>query len=197
MRPLASLPRGDEIATAQSQFLAYRFLGRNQVATSSFRVAGFRPELRAVAGVLGAAIVDDPELQQGILEVLKGYDEQTRTDRASGLEGTVLRAVLSHCHQKDQQQVFVREIAATVNRIYREEGESLKLSNEKVGHVLKHVGLYTGRLGNAGRRLVLDNSTRSQAHRLGHSYDVLDFTNTCENCHELQLSQSKALVQDV
>ena len=197
LRPLHSVPTEAEIGGFQNQFLAYRFLGRNKVATSNFRVSGFRTELCSVAEVLGAAIVDDPELQRGIIEVLKGYDEQMRTERASGLKGVVLRAVLSHCHQKDQDKLFVREIATTVNGIYHEEGESLKVSNEKVGHVLKHLGLFTSRLDNSGRGLVLDRPTRSQAHRLGYSYDVLDFENACANCHELQLSQSEELVQDV
>jgi hypothetical protein len=99
----------------------------------------------------GAVMVHDLELQSGIIELLKERDEQSRVDRASGQDGTVLKAVLWHCHQPDQQQVFAHEIAATANQIYSEEGESLKISSETVGHVLKNLGLYTRRLGNAGR----------------------------------------------
>ena len=118
-----------------------------------------------MADVLAAAIVDDVELQRGIMEVLKDRDEQSRVDRATGVNGLVLRAVLFHCHQKDQR-TFVREIAATANRFYAEDGESLKVSSETVGHVLKYLGLYSRRLGNAGRGLIFDKATQSHAHTL-------------------------------
>ena len=149
-----------------------------------------------MADVLAAAIVDDVELQRGIIEVLKDRDEQSRVDRATGVNGLVLRAVLFHCHQKDQR-TLVREIAATANRLYAEDGESLKVSSETVGHVLKHLGLYSHRLGNAGRGLIFDSATQAHAHRLSHAYDVLTSESCCEHCHELQQPQSEEVVQDV
>ncbi len=112
------------------------------------------------------------------------------------MNGLVLRAVLFHCHQKDQQK-FVREIAATTNQFYAEDGESLKVSNETVGQVLKSLGLYSHRLGNAGRGLIFDRATQSHAHRLGQGYDVLTVETTCEYCHELQQSESEEVVQVV
>src|SRR5207248_6720451 len=48
---------------------------------------------------------------------------------------------------------------ATANRFYAEDGESLKVSSETVGHVLKYLGLYSRRLGNAGRGLIFDKAT--------------------------------------
>src|ERR1700688_5147518 len=105
-------------------------------------------------------------MQKGVIELLKEFDEQVRVDRSCELNAMVLKGVLSHCHQVDSQRVFVREIAATVNDFYREEGESLKISNKKVGHVLKNLGLYTRRLGNAGRGLILDRASKNRAHEL-------------------------------
>ena len=196
-KPLHPLPTEDKITYFHNRLLAYRLLSHDKVANSTFRVSGFRPEISAVAEVLAAAIVDDVELQRGIIEVLKDRDEQSRVDRASGVNGVVLRAVLFHCHQKDQQKLFVREIAATANRIYAEDGESLKVSSETVGHVLKYLGLYSRRLGNAGRGLMFDKATQSYAHRLGHGYDVLTLEPTCEYCHEFQQTQSEEVVHDV
>jgi hypothetical protein len=140
--------------------------------------------------------VDDPELQAGVIELLKDRDEQSRTDRATGVNGRVLQAVLFHCDQKDHPK-FVREIADTSNRLSAEDGESLKLSSENVGHILKNLGLYTRRLGNAGRGLMFDKATQSHAHSLGHVYDVLAFETTCEYCHQLETPQSEQVVQDV
>jgi len=198
-RILHPLPTADVIEDFQNRLLFYRFLGHNKVAASKFRVPGFRfrPEVCAIAQVLGASITDDPALQQGIIELLQERDEQSRVDRASGQDGMVLKAVLWHCHQPDQQQVFVREIAATANQIYSEEGEPLKISNETVGHVLKNLGLYTRRLGNAGRGLVLDKATQSRAHELSHANEVLPDSAgvaACGYCHKLQLLQTEEVV---
>ena len=196
LTPRHALPAKEEITSFQNRLFSYRLLNHDKVATANFRVPGFRPEVSIVADVLAAAIVDDVELQRGIIEVLKDRDEQSRVDRATGVNGLVLRAVLFHCHQKDERK-FVREIAATANRLYAEDGESLKLSSETIGHVLKSLGLYSHRLGNAGRGLIFDQATQSHAHRLSHAYDVLTAEPSCEHCHELQQPQSEGVVQDV
>lgn len=63
--------------------------------------------------------------------------------------------------------------------------------------ILKYLGLYSRRIGNAGRGLIFDKATQSQTHRLSHAYDVLDSQPSCEHCHELQQPQSEEVVQDV
>lgn len=195
-RSLHPFPKKDQITYFQNRLLAYRLLNHDKVAAANFRVSGFRPEISLVADALAAAIVDDVDLQRGIIDVLKDRDEQSRVDRATGVNGMVLRAVLFHCHQKDERK-FVREIAATANRFYAEDGESLKVSSETVGHALKHLGLYSRRLGNAGRGLIFDKATQAHAHRLSHAHDVLTAEPSCEYCHELQPSQSEEVVQEV
>ena len=197
LRTLRPLPTQNEIAYFQNRLLGYRLLNHDKVAAANFRVPGFGPEIGVAAEALAAAVVDDTELQRGIIEVFKDRDEESRADRASGLKGVVLRAVLFHCHEKEQQQFFVREIAATTNRIYSEDGEPLKVSSETVGHVLKSLGLHSRRLGNAGRGLIFDKPTQSLAHKLGHSYDVLASDAGCTYCHDVQLPQSEEVVQDV
>jgi hypothetical protein len=198
-RSFSPLPKDDVIQDFQDRLLLYRFIGHDAVADSKFRVPRFlfRPEGSAMTEVLGASIVDDIVLQHGIIELLQERDEQSRVDRASGQDGTVLKAVLWHCHQPDQQQAFVREIAATANQIYSEEGESLKISSETVGHVLKNLGLYTRRLGSAGRGLRFDKATQSRAHELGYANEVLPDRAglpACGYCHKLQLPQTQEVV---
>lgn len=194
--PRQAVPTEDEITSFQNRLLCYRLVNHDKVRGAKFQVTGFRPEISIVADVLAAGVIDDVELQSGVIEVLKDRDEQSRVDRATGLNGLVLRAVLFHCHQKDERK-FVREIAATANRFYAEDGESLKVSSETVGHVLKDLGLYSRRLGNAGRGLMFDKATQAHAHRLSHAYDVLIAEPSCEHCHDLQQPQSEGVVQDV
>ena len=181
----------------QNQLLYYRLVAHDRIASSKFRVTGFLPELCATAQVLGAPLEGDVELQKGIIELLNEFDEQLRVDRSCELNALVLKAVLSHCHQNDQQQVFVRQIAVTVKELYREEGESPRISNETVGHVLKNLGLYTRRLGNAGRGLILDKATQSRAHELSHANEVLPDgaeVPACGHCHKLQLLETQEVV---
>jgi hypothetical protein len=183
-----------EVESFQNKLFRYRSLHYDRVKLSKFTAEGLLPELRAMAQQLGSAIVDDDALQRRITDVLKEQSEQARVDRSSGRQAIVLRAVLFHCHQSDQQQVFAREISATVNRIYSEEGESLKVSSETVGRVLKSMGLYSRRLGNAGRGLILDKPTQTSAHELSHAYDVLPEVPACGYCYALHVPQSKEIV---
>jgi hypothetical protein len=55
-----------------------------------------------MAHVLGASIVNDLELQHGITELLE-RDQQSRVTCANGQDGMVLKAVLWHYRQPDQQ----------------------------------------------------------------------------------------------
>lgn len=198
-RFLPSPPSDDVIDDLQCRLLCYRFAYHDAVVASKVRAPGlqFRPEVSAMAQTLSMPVEHDPELQRGVIELLQERDQQSRVDRASGQDGMVLRAVLWHCHQPDGRQVFVRDIAATANQLYRQEGESLKISNEAVGHVLKNLGLYTRRLGNAGRGLVLDKTMQSRAHELGYANEVLTDSNdasACGYCHKLQVSEIQELV---
>jgi hypothetical protein len=187
--PALQLPADSEIEEFQNKLFRYRSFHYHRVKLSKFAGQGPLPELRAVAQQLGSAIVGDDDWQKRIIGVLKEQSEQARVDRSSGLKATVLRSVLSHCHESDQQQVFARDLAITVNEIYRKEGESLKVSSETVGHVLKSLGLYSRRLGNGGRGLLLDKSTQVHAHELSFAYDVLPAEPECGYCLMLQSQQ--------
>ncbi len=191
--PALRLPPAYEIESFQNKLFRYRSLHYDRVKVSTFTPEGLLPELRAVAQQLGSAIVGDDDLPKRIVDLLKDQSEQVGVDRSSGRKAMVLRAVLFHCHQGDQQ-VFARELAATVNQIYIEEGESVKVTSETVGHVLKGLSLYSRRLGNGGRGLVLDQSTQSKAHELSRTYEVLPATPACGYCHRLQVPGSKELV---
>lgn len=190
-------PSETAIQILQNQLLYYRSFNRELVENSRYNPTGLLPESRAMARQLGAAIVGDAELQRRIPELLLEQNEQGRVDRASGMKGVVLRAVLSYCHEGDRQQVFTREIAAKVNQINIDDGETLQVSNETVGHTLKNLGLYSRRLGSAGRGLVLDKAIRSRAHALSVAYEVLPPAPLCGYCLKLQEPQSEEVMQEV
>jgi hypothetical protein len=124
------------------------------------------PSTAAVAQVLAAVIVDDDELKQGVISLLASVDEQLREARRNSLESIIIEAVLGFCHEPDRHQVLVAEIGQTVNGIYQNLGERLQVSDEKVGHALKRLGLFTRRLGNKGRGLELTKDMQLLVHEL-------------------------------
>jgi hypothetical protein len=105
----------------------------------------------------------------------------------------VVKAVLFFV-RRGEEQVFVREIAATANQIRLKQGELRKLSNESVGHGLKKLGLPTRRLGSEGRGLVLDTPTQIRVQQLSLEYDVLPDAYECGHCHNLQASLAEELM---
>jgi hypothetical protein len=187
----ATVPFDADSQLLQGQLFRYRAFNHDLVRLSEFTPSRLSPELSAVAEQLGAAIVEDEPLQDELIEFLTEQDEQARVDRSTAVNAMVLKAVLFHCHEGEQQKVFVRDLAATVNNTYRDEGEPLKISNERLGHVLKSLGLYTQRLNNAGRGLVLDNATRIRAHELSYANEVLPETPACGHCQRLHVQQSQ------
>jgi hypothetical protein len=197
VRSFSSALPPDVVADVQSRLLLYRFKTREWVATSKFRVTGLRPEFCAIAESLAASILDDSTLQADVIQLLKQRDHQSRVDRASGENGIVIRATLALCHEPDIQQAYVRDIATAAIRICNEEGESLRISSGRVGYILKYLGLFTQRLGNAGRGLKLDRATQFRVHKLAQSYEVLPAEPVCGHCQELQATYTQEFVNSV
>jgi len=177
----------------QNQLFTYRSFYRDRFDQGVFQVPESDElllQLDMIAYRLCSVIFEDRELQERIIDLLKAQNDQIRADGASGIEAAVLQSVLSHCHQ-NESQVYVRNIAATANRIWLEQGGTSKLTNEKVGHVLKKLGLYSRRLSFEGRGLVLDKAQQHRVHQLASEYDVLPATAECGYCHSLQAPDSE------
>lgn len=186
--PFPTVKRRQEL---QNQLFRYRFLQREQVRPSQFPVEGLLPDLCRVAQQLGAAILDDIELRNEIIEALRPRDEQARADRAFCQNGRLLQALLSICHMEGKQEILVREIAGKTNDFYAADGEPITITNERAGHILKNLGFSTSRLGSRGRGLRLDNNTRRRVHHLAAANEVLAPDPDgipCGFCHQAQFS---------
>ena len=177
------------IESLQSKLLSYRAFNRARTDFLEVPPGELQPEFDLIARRLGAVIINDSTLQRQLVELLKGWSEDVRAERAGGIEGTILTAVLNLAHS-NEPQAYVREVAAAANRIRIEQGESAKLSNEKVGHALRRLGLRTHH-DMKGRRLVFDQSTQRLVHELCFQYDVLPAAPECGYCHKLQTKESE------
>jgi hypothetical protein len=182
----------NQLFTYRSFYLNRRF-DRDTAQLSHLSGSELMLQFDMIAQRLGAVIFEDSELCDRMLDLLKTQNEQLRVDGASGIEATVLRSLLSHCHE-NEPHVYVHTIAAGANQIWSECGETSKLGNEKVGHVLRKLGLYTRRLGYEGRGLVLDKSQQLRVHQLAFEYDVLSAIPECGHCHKLQAPDSEELM---
>jgi hypothetical protein len=188
------LPSWQQVLALQDRLFNYRMACSARVVNSDFDVA-FAPDIRAVAQVLGACILDDPKLRAELVPLLAPHHEQ-RLRRRSDLESIVLNALLLHCHE-EKGRIFVREITQTVNQIYKDRGERLEVSAEEVGHKLKSLGLFTRRLGSGGRGLELDQPTQALVHERADAQQLLSPDETdegCQHCQRLQVIPEEGIV---
>lgn len=158
----------------QNQLLRYRCKNLVRVYNCDFDASPLTSDTRAIANALGACIVDSPALQSQLISLLTPVESQRQADRSTGLEALTLEATLNLAHS-GQGQILVNEIANEVNRIALARGERLHYSAETIGHRLKKIGLVTRRLGKAGKGLVMDLATMTQAHELAAMYGGVGF----------------------
>jgi hypothetical protein len=167
----------------QNQLLYYRLRNLLHAYNSDFRASELTSDTAAIANALGTCIVDAPELQAKLISLLTPVEDQQKTDRSTGIEGTTIEATLNLCH-RGKDQILVGEIATEVNALAKQRSERLTYSAEKIGHTLKRLGLSTRRLGKAGKGLLMDPVTISRLHDLAamHGGAGLDACETNLNC---------------
>lgn len=180
----------------QNELLDYRVTNLVHVSGNARALtpSGLSSEKQAIASALGRCIVDAPALQAELIALLTERARQDTEERRDTLEGCVLEAALHLCHE-GKAQVYVKEIAAEVDRMQDERGQKLKLSPEKAGHLLKKLGFHTRRLDKAGNGLTLDLTARVQLHEVAASY--LDGGSLAEenlHCHLCEKPQPLAQV---
>jgi hypothetical protein len=186
-RPLAKLPDPGwplpgTIETLRQRILEYRDRNMEEVRCLTFNPCGLSPEAHAMANALGSCLVGASQLQTQLVALLRPADQQQIADRSDSDETLVVGAALALSHQ-DKGEVFVKEIAAEVNRLLVARGETRQLSPEKVGHKLRKVGLLTRRLSQAGNGLILDQANRSHIHEVAAAYRGEDTTQGDGNLH--------------
>lgn len=174
----------------QNQLFMYRLMNLTKVCPLDSDASGLSREAYAIANALGSCIVDAPELQAQLVSLLTPHARQQIAERSDSLEALAINAALGLCHQ-GKDQMFVREIAAEVNRLQEARGEASKFSPEKVGHSLKKVGLLTRRLSHAGNGLIMDRATTEILHEVAAAYRGDDSAQEDGNLHCLLCARNK------
>jgi hypothetical protein len=200
-RPHAKPPDAGQLwpgtmETLRDRLIEYCKRNQGEVRFLRFNPCGLSLEAHSMANALGSCLVDAPQVQAELVALLRSQDQQQITDRSNSVDALVAGAALTLCHQ-GKDQVFVKEIAAEVNRLLEARGETLQFSPEKVGHKLRKVGLPARRLSQAGNGLYLDQPTRIHIHEVAAAYRREDSIEKDENLHCPLCTQTQCLKEAV
>jgi hypothetical protein len=153
----------------------YREKNLSYVHNSTWFPSGVSSEMAAIATAIGRCIVDAPELQQKLVALMKTLDQQHRSEMSNSIEAIVVEAIQA-LNRGGRERAYVRETAAEVNRHLEARGETARLTPEKVGHVMKKLGLRTRRLSQAGNGLTYDNATVARIQQVAAVYVMEDLS---------------------
>jgi hypothetical protein len=121
----------------QPMLLMYRTRNITRVRNSEFDLPEFASGMRILARVLGAPIVDAPDLQAGLRALLQGQQKKIRAQQWLDKRCVVIEAVLALCHSGREGRVYVGDIAAIATKILEGRGESEPLKSKAVGAMLR------------------------------------------------------------
>ncbi len=185
-------PAGDGLSVEDlnAQLTKYRERNLAQVRRLEFIPTGLSPETGAIAKALGSCIVDSTDLQTALVSILAPRDRQQISERLDTAEALIVEAVLA-LSRGGADKLYAREIALEVNRLIEVRGERSKLSPEKVGHLLRKLGLPTRRLSQTGNGLVLDRETMRRLQTLSEMYVREDLLAETENLHSPQAIEKR------
>lgn len=167
----------------QAKLLMYRAKRYSDVRPPDFDVAGLTAPTQSLARSLAACIVDDSNLQEALVPLLRQQDQEFHVERSAGLESVVLEALLCSCHERGRSTVRAAELAEIINTVLAKRGEILRLSPETVGHRLKSLGFRSEPIGCSGKGLWLLGDVRAKIHKLAREYGAQqDLMNECIHC---------------
>lgn len=186
--PILDASTQQEIASElQSRLVAYRSRNIGKVRESEFDLPAFGSPTRILARVLGACIVDAPDLQAGLVPLLEEHEEKIRAARWVDLRCVVLEALVFHCHRGQEDRVYVGEITRTAAVIQKGRGETAQLEPRAIGHLLRSFG-FCLRRDSKGWALALTDTVRRRIHRLARDFDlsaVREGVAMCGHCAEI------------
>jgi hypothetical protein len=172
----------------QPVLLIYRARNIAKVRNSEFDLPEFGSGMRILARILGAPLVDAPELQAGLRSVLQGQHERIRAQSWLDERSVVIEAVLAFCHRGGEDRAYVGAIAATATEILKGRGENVLLEPKAVGAMLRSVFGITPKRDGDGFAVRLSEDIRRKIHGLARNFDVASLEDRdarCPHCVEV------------
>jgi hypothetical protein len=176
--------RWEIIEKFQPRLLAYRISNWTRVRDSQFDLPEFESELRILAGVLGAPIVDAPEIQAELIPLLRAQQETIRARRWVDMECVALESLLYFCRsRKEEFLIYPGKIAHTARTILEGRGRKVELTSRRMGEILRGFGLVAKR-DNKGQGILLTEDVRRRIDRLAHDYRVATVEEHAGRCKD-------------
>jgi hypothetical protein len=175
------------LADFQPRFLEYRIRNRSAVSASTFDLAEMQSETRVTAKILGACIVNAPEIQIGIRALLRAREDQIREMRFTDHSSVIVDVLFALCHGQKQHAVRVKEIAEAAEVTLKGRGEPERLEPRRVGAILDALGLPRKR-NSDGFRILLGPEIQRRIHLLARDYQIESVpadTAACAVCTEI------------
>jgi len=175
----------------QPKLPMYRLVKCTHVLNSTFDAAPLTSKVNDLARSLATCVVDGPVQQANIVRLLRKKDDEVNGDWSWDLSVTVMEALLSLCN-KHKQSVYVSEVANEANLILERRGEMFVMTARSVGYKLRVMGLAAGRMGSAGRGILLTREIQKRIHQMAwDSRLALQHRgeNRCGDCWELKIEQ--------
>jgi hypothetical protein len=177
-------------AKFHSMFLDYRFKNIAKVQNADFDAPTLPSPFRTMAQSLGSCIVDDPELQTGIIPVLETQRAALGQSRLLDLNYIVIEALLARCHSEiGPIRVGVSELATTATTFLTDHGETAALESKRMGGYLRQLGFRPER-DSKGFSIDLTADVRRLTHRLARERQVLDSEHLSSGCSDCSGEQS-------
>jgi hypothetical protein len=155
----------------QNKLLLYRLRNYSKVKSSQFDAPEFSGSTREHARTLGRCVMDAPELQARLIDLLRPRDDAERAEATTRLDAMLVEALVVCCHER-KASVHVGEISAVANGILTRTGESIELSPREVGGRLKRLGFRTTRLDSGGRGIYLLKEECARVHAVGRAFGI-------------------------
>jgi hypothetical protein len=181
----------------RGKLVRYRELHFAKVRDAHFDVPQFTSPTREISSMLGNSIVDDLSLQRCVVTILEPQEQHVRIGRTDSIEAVEVEAALFLCHEGSRRDARIGEITTIANGISKGRVEYFDLDPREVGDDLRVLGLFSQRLGSAGRGIRFTNEVRRKIHELAQAYDVrtaLD-NSSCEFCAVARSSAGASPVQ--
>ncbi len=182
--PLPLLTEEDEMKICtdlQPKLLRYRMVYYHRVRNAEVDCSKFVPLPREEVRTWLVPLCELPDLRNAVSTYLLGQVEDEAGSRFTDFRCVVAEGALSFCHEPDQRQFFIRELADRANVLLQGRHHETLLTDRKVGSVLRDMGVQAQRVAE-GFKVVLTDSVRERIHFIARSHRVLSLQDGVVRC---------------
>jgi hypothetical protein len=168
-------------ADLQPKLLRYRMVYHHRVQNAEVDSSKFVPLPCEEVRTWLAPLCECPDLRQAVSTYLLGQIEDEAGSRFTDFRCVVAEGALSFCHEPDQRQFFIRELADRANALLLGRHHEIPLTDRKVGSVLRDLGVDAQRVAE-GFKVVLTESVRERIHFIARCHRVLSLQGGVVRC---------------